>query len=339
MRSTSSGSPSVGEQRQDRALAADQRAPVLARGLVVQHPRRAELDEQVVVGVDHRRAAHQRVDVGRGDAQQAPQVRRSRSRRCARGRSCTARRQLLPARQVRGRERPVLRQQQQVGAAGQVGEAVDERKLAAQRRDDRRQRRRIERVELHPLQQPSAGRQRTVRDGEELAREQVRDAAHPGVRRLRDDDVVALLGRREVRARVVEHQVHARVVERAAAHVVEQVRRLDDRGLDLDRVDALDVGMRRDRARGHPRGVADHQHLLRRRAEQQRQLPEQHLGRHVAEARRVDLAVDAQRQDAALAVHRHRRVDAVAVEHQLAVGAAVDRRELDAEARARRRAP
>jgi DsbC/DsbD-like thiol-disulfide interchange protein len=56
----------------------------------------------------------------------------------------------------------------------------------------------------------------------ELAREEAGYAAHPGVRRLRDDQVVLLLFRGEIGLRVVDDDLRSRVIEHPAIRRVEQ---------------------------------------------------------------------------------------------------------------------
>ena len=102
--------------------------------------------------------------------------------------------------------------------------------------------------------------------------------------------------------------------------VVEPVRCLDDRRLDLTDVEHFGL-VQRDSTGGDARRVADHQHLVGGGPERHGDVTTQHLGRHV-EDRGVGLAVDPHGDpallDAALGpMNRHRAVDPLAVEQHL----------------------
>ena len=83
-------------------------------------------------------------------------------------------------------------------------------------------------VGVRPLAQHAARRQAVARGLEELAREERGDAGHPRVRRLGDDDVVALAGEQQVRSPVADDEARARVGQRAMILVVEEARGFDD---------------------------------------------------------------------------------------------------------------
>ena len=116
------------QQRQDALAEAREGEPVGLERVLALHraeqPRRRELDVQVVVAVDQRRLRHQRVDVGRQQAQQAPQV-AGREGADAAQVVADGGRELLPARQVVARQRLLRREQQEVGLLVAVGEGVD----------------------------------------------------------------------------------------------------------------------------------------------------------------------------------------------------------------------
>ena len=165
---------------------------------------------------------------------------------------------------------------------------------------------------------------------EELAREEVGRAGDPRVRGLRDDHVVALGRAREVRPPVVDDDAHARIFHRPAVVVVEEVRRLDHRRFDLDRVDALERIARR-RPDGDAGGEADDERARRWRPEQERDVRQERLRAHVPGDGGVRLAVDLEEDGVVLAVDRDGGVEAVAVEDQLVVGNALDRQQLHAD--------
>src|SRR5262245_21690168 len=76
----------------------------------------------------------------------------------------------------------------------------------------------------------------------ELVREQTRDAAHPRVGGLRDDQVVARVTRREERLRVLDVDVAARIGERTLHARAEAFGGFDHKAFDLNRIDPLDLG-------------------------------------------------------------------------------------------------
>src|SRR5581483_9973736 len=84
----------------------------------------------------------------------------------------------------------------------------------------------IDLVGLDPLREDAVRAEAPGGQLVEVAREEVRDAGHPGVRRLGDDDVVGLVRREQDVARVVLEEVDARIAERTVVDVAEVLRRL-----------------------------------------------------------------------------------------------------------------
>ena len=136
----------------------------------------------------------------------------------------------------------------------------------------------VDLVELEPLHEHAARVEVRPDAAVELAREKARHAAHPGVRRLGHDDVIAPRVRGEEAFRVVDHDRAARVGEGAAVARCETARCLGHRRLDLDGVDALDVEALQHGVHGEPRADADHGDRPRVGLERERQRAGQHHG-------------------------------------------------------------
>src|SRR5207245_4496395 len=107
-------------------------------------------------------------------------------------------------------------------------------------------------VAPHPLEEDAAGTQALASEEEELTGKEGREAAHPGIRRLRDDHVVRRGRGLQKIPPVSDRGANARIAEDVTVEIPEEARRLDHRRLDLEDIYALD-GMTGRRARGHPR--------------------------------------------------------------------------------------
>ena len=127
----------------------------------------------------------------------------------------------------------------------------------------------------------------------ELAREEVGHPRDPGIRRLGGDHVVALPAGQKTPARVVDHEGDARIVERPAVLRLEEARRADDGGGDLDHLDPVDR-MPLGRAERDPARQPDHEDRRGLVAEQQGEMGGEELGSHVAARRGLGLAVNLQ---------------------------------------------
>src|SRR5262245_41931340 len=95
--------------------------------------------------------------------------------------------------------------------------------------------------------------------------------------RIRRDDVEALARRREEMARVVEDDLHARIVEDGVVLGREEARRSGDARLDLADDYPLYLGMQRERADGHSGAEAYDQHVGRIGRRERGQVAEQAL--------------------------------------------------------------
>ena len=142
---------------------------------------------------------------------------------------------------------------------------------------------------------------------EKFAGEQIYHARNPQARRLRDDDVVAALGKREVVAAVADDHLRARVGERVLVDLAKEFGRLHDFGRQLDAVDGRDR-VAQGRAQANAAAEADQQHLLRILVQEQRQMRQQRMRAQVLALRRGDdLAVDPHETLAAQVPRGHRR--------------------------------
>ena len=113
-------------------------------------------------------------------------------------------------------------------------------------------------VEVEPLAHHAVRREPRREAREEVGGEQVGHAGEPGVRRLRDDEVVGSAAA-QVGARVAQDELHARVLERKAVLGLEEARGFHHRRLDLERVDRLH-GMGQHGAHRHAAAPADDGH-------------------------------------------------------------------------------
>jgi hypothetical protein len=194
------------------------------------------------------------------------------------------------------------------------GEHVHVREVHPHRRQQRAHVVERHAVVMEPLREDAAGPEPLPGVGEELGREEVRDAGHPWIARLADDDVPgAVVGEGDEVAPVLDVHRDARVVQGAVVHVAEVTpAELQHLRRDLDEVDARH-GMPEDGPDRHAAPHADHEHVPRVGSYGKRQVPEQDLREHVDPVGRVSLAVHEQPQLAVgIARHRDRRVDAVA---------------------------
>src|SRR4029079_2413613 len=151
---------------------------------------------------------------------------------------------------------------------------------------------RLDLIELDPLRQYARLVEVRLHAPVELPREEARHAAHPGVGWLGDDEVVAPPLRREVALRVVDDDAAAGVCVGGAVAWRETARGFRHGGLDLDRVDALDVEALQQGVGGQAGTDADYRGRLRVRLQRERYGRGQHHGDLVRTARAVRLEVD-----------------------------------------------
>ena len=98
----------------------------------------------------------------------------------------------------------------------------------------------VDLVQVQPLSEDAVRREIGADALVELVGEEPAHAAHPRIRRLRQDEVELPVRRREVALGVVVHVLRARVVEHPAVHRIERVRAVDHLGLDVDRDELLE---------------------------------------------------------------------------------------------------
>ncbi len=120
------------------------------------------------------------------------------------------------------------------------------------------------------------------------------------MRGVEHDHVVAPLRGTQVRAPVVDHQRHPRVVQHVAVEIGESACAVSHRGLEIDDGDPLHVLVRGDRARGQSTAEADDGHVARRRVKKQAEVAEEHEALIVNQPRRH--LVDAVDEDLPLAI-------------------------------------
>ena len=132
----------------------------------------------------------------------------------------------------RQRDRACRGDDQDVVVAGREHHVVRER--LAQRAHHRCEQRRVDLVELEPLHQDAARVQVAANALVELAREQARDAAHPRIRRLGYQDVVAPVARGKEGLCIVDPDPASRIEERRVVARREAARRLGHGGFDFD---------------------------------------------------------------------------------------------------------
>ena len=160
-------------------------------------------------------------------------------------------------------------------------------------------------VEVDPLAEEPAGGEPGARLLEELDGEERGDAAHPGVRGLRDDHFVALAAEPQVVPGVHPQEREPLVVPGGAVGLREQPRRFRHLRRDLGGGHPGDRVAER-RAGGDAAAVADDEDRLRPRRQQERQMRQETLGEHVRAVGGVHLAVDREREFAGGLLHRNR---------------------------------
>ena len=140
-----------------------------------------------------------------------------------------------------GRRQPlgVGRHDQNVDVVGQVDRIRAE--VAMQRREHVEHERVVYLIEMQPLPEHALGREVGTHARVELVREEPGNAAHPGIRRLRENEIVALGTRSEVALRVVMHEVRSGVVVRTQVRRPEELGRLDHLRFDVDRHELVEV--------------------------------------------------------------------------------------------------
>ena len=157
---------------------------------------------------------------------------------------------------------------------------------------------------MGPLRDDAVGSEAVAHGREEFAREKCRLARHPRIRWLGDDDVVLTRRQQQVRAAVSHNEVRTGIIQPVQVDVGKVPGCLDDLRRDFHDIRARDGmderGTQRDAA-----AQSDDANLLRVWMQQQRQVSECFLREHVAEARRVDFAVDHQRPGPRQTLHRH----------------------------------
>ena len=303
-----------GERREDRRAEAHQRLIVRLHRVEQQAARRGELEAEPVVGVDPIAGHARHVRLGeQKEPQHAPPVveahplevlaKPAHLRPSSLDRAEVERRSLRPADQqvVAGRDLP--------DAGG--------RKDAPERRHDHAHVFGREAVAVDPLHHHPARPEAFAREREELAGEERRDAADPRIGGLGGDDVVlARSGEQEI-PRVGDDQPGAAIAEDVVVLAHEVARGLHHGGLDLHDIHPPD-GVPGHGAGRDPAAQTDDEHVARVVMNQERQVAEHDLRRHVRRVvRGVHLAVDAEARDPVGSHHRDGRARPVPVEDHL----------------------
>src|SRR5205807_1604388 len=98
----------------------------------------------------------------------------------------------------------------------------------------------------------------------------------------------------EKAASIVDNYMHAPIVEHTAIQRNQMRRGMENRGLDLDAIDLLNVRIAGDGRDRHPAAEANHQHLLQAGMEDCAKVTKNQLRAHVAGGR-IGFAISAQR--------------------------------------------
>ena len=185
------------------------------------------------------------------------------------------------------------------------------------RREHRTQALRRQLVDLHPLHKNPLVIQTRAAELEKLLREQVRHARHPRMTRFTDDEIVTVWRHAQKSARIVDDQLRARIVEWSIVHVIEVLRSVNCSRFEFDARHRLNRRLQH-RSDRHTRRIADDQSRFHLRRNEQRDLPEHHLRRHVVDAvRRVGAAVDGHRHCVLVPANRNRRRRTFLIHQQL----------------------
>src|SRR5689334_2311273 len=109
---------------------------------------------------------------------------------------------------------------------------------------------------MHPLREDTAGCEILFDPRIELLGEQSRHSAHPRVTRLGDDQVETTTRTGEIRSRVIDHEMRARIAEHAIIHGQELSRGANHLRLDFDRGQLAQVWAAEQHVRRHARALA-----------------------------------------------------------------------------------
>jgi len=143
------------------------------------------------------------------------------------------------------------------------------------------------------LYEHSAGQQALARVAIELACIERGNAGDPGIRRLRDDEIVAFMrGEQEVSG-IVEDHVHARITQHPAVQLFQIRRRVNHGGLNFNAVNRCDIGESRDGCNGHAAAEANHQDARGMGMQKRAEIAEHALRAQVV-SRGVDFSINAQ---------------------------------------------
>src|SRR5690348_6414101 len=109
----------------------------------------------------------------------------------------------------------------------------------------------VELIKVQPLSEDASVGEVRAHTTIELCREEARDATNPGVGRFGENEIETSAARGEIRLRVVEYKVSARILEYAPVGRIERARGVDHFRLDLDRREVPYVGAPEQKVRGH----------------------------------------------------------------------------------------
>src|SRR4051812_31667089 len=158
----------------------------------------------------------------------------------------------------------------------------DLRELACERRQDHLQVFGKNGICLDPLHKHASGREMRPRFAIKLTRKQAGDAGDPGVRGLRNYQVILSIGGEQKTASVIDDDVHARVIQHPTIERREIGSRMKDSRLYLDEIDLLNFGIASDRRYGHSAAKADDKHPLQMGMKDSAQVPQNQLRPRIA---------------------------------------------------------
>ena len=187
----------------------------------------------------------------------------------------------LEHRPVWHRQRRLIRREYQHVDIGREKNVV-RRKVPVYRFDHAQYECVIDFIEVQPLPEHAGGCEVAAHALVELVREQSTDAAHPGVRRLGENQVERRTRRREIALGIVVHKLRPLVVEHAAVHRIKRVRPADHLRFDVDRHQLLQLGAAEQEMARHAGAVADDGASCGVRCMRERNHRQQYLRRFIA---------------------------------------------------------
>ena len=287
-------------------------------GAPVNRPGRGKLERHPIIALNNRVTAEP-PQVGRTAGEQREQGERRRApgnrHVFEQGRGAPQ----LPAAhkgvQTRFDRGPVRSDEEQIALANEPHRRFGE--YRRERPHDRSQIAGADVVGMRPLADQAIRLQSGARRFEELTCEQRRDAGHPWIRRLGDDDVVAARRQQQMGSAIADDEADAGPVKGVSIFPLEERRCLHDFGRDFHDVGTPDGAGRQRRPDGHAASEPDDTDVLRIGMEKHGQEAEQALRQHVAHVRRIDFSVYHERAHTSQLSDAHRGDGAILVVKQL----------------------